>query len=236
MKIMERLSYYIVSHEELYTFTKTLLNLIAEHDLSATGIPAFVAPVQDSYNAFDKSLKRDYSNEITEQLAAADAVRDDRFIGLRMYVDAASYRGLAGWEEAASRIRKIIDRYGADLYKQGYATQSASVNNLLTDLQAEGAAADMALIEATPWADAVQAAQSGFETLFEQRMSEEQDDVLPIVESRKALVNDLRNLMNMIELQGQIAQGEAMPALISSIEQLVANTMATARASQTRNS
>lgn len=232
---MKRLSYYIVSHEELYTFTNTLLNLVAEHDLSATGIPAFVTPVQDSYNAFDKSLKRDYSNELTEQLAQADAVRDDRFIGLRMYVDAAAYRGLEGWEEAAARIRKIIDRYGTDLYAQGYATQSASVNNLLTDLQAEGAAADMALIEALPWADALQGAQTSFENLWEQRLSEEQEDVLPIIESRKALVNDLRNLMNMIELQGQIAQGEALPALISSIEQLVANTMATARANQTRN-
>lgn len=231
---MKELSFYIITHEDLYTFTDTLLGLLTEHDLSATDIPAFIAPVNNSFADFDKSLKRDLSNNLTPLVREADSNRDRCFIGFRMYVEAAGYRLAEGWKEASGRILRVIHRYGSDAYKAGYAEETAAIKNMITDLTEPSLAADVQLIEATPWLNALDTSQNTFDGVWAQLMSQQQEEILPLEDSRKALVKDLRNLLSMIGLRATISDNEALQALTASIDQLISNSMATARAQQAR--
>ncbi|MCF8334563.1 MAG: hypothetical protein K9I47_10490 [Bacteroidales bacterium] len=231
---MKDLSFSIVSHEGLYTFTDTLLGILAEHDLSATGIPAFQTAVTDHFDAFDKSLKRDRKDALTEELVRADSARDDRLIGFRMYVEATAYRANPDWGPASERIMDVVRRYGVGAWRTGYAAETASIKNLVADLQQEPLASDISLIEATPWLTELQQAQEAFDTLYAQRMTQEQEDIMPIADSRKKLVASLRNLLNMIDLQHQLESAGPLASIVSSIDELTTSTMITARAEQTR--
>lgn len=231
---MKELSFSIVSHEGIYTFTHTLLGFMEPHDLTTFGLVPFKTKVEAAFAEFDKSLKRDMKDSFTDDLEAADAARDDRHIGFRMYVEAAGYRASADWQAASERIMEVIRRYGTDAWRKGYATESAAINNLLGDLAEEPLATDVATIEANSWKGELEQAQQAFEAIYEERLKQEKEDIMPIRSSRKALVEALRNLLSMMELQQQVNNNEPLTSIISSTDELIGTTMTTARAEQTR--
>ncbi|MBS2213293.1 hypothetical protein KEM09_17900 [Carboxylicivirga mesophila] len=229
---MHKIAYSLLSNKVLYTFAREVLAIIKTAGIDVTPFSSFVEKSESSLQEFDKALTRDDVNPFTIKINDADRERDLRFLGFKNYIEACAYRKEQSKQQAAHNIKAVIERYGNELYRLSYPEQTAAMQNLLTDLGKEPLKSDCAIVEATAWLDELNADQSHFESLVQQRNSQDTGNSKTLTETRKPLIIALKNLLMMIELQQQIQASDALNALVNHLNNLIDSSMTSARLSK----
>ncbi|TAJ12447.1 hypothetical protein DMA11_12885 [Marinilabiliaceae bacterium JC017] len=232
---MKKIAFYLFSSNALYTFIKRALALIEEKDPTALGLAVFVNKAKALFNNFDSALKRDMVDPLTVKVNDADQTRDNRYIGLKNYVNACRYRESEAWQQAAEQIGRAFERYGSELYRMSNAEESAAIRNLVNDLNTEPLLTACNTIEADPWISELIVAQESFTVLEQQRVSQTDKNTFTLRETRKPLVTALRSLLKMVELQQQATENAELDLLVEQLNNLISQSMTSVRMSHSLN-
>ena len=108
---------------------------------------------------------------LTNDIAEADDLRDNTFIGLSDAIKSANRHFRPDVQQAASRLLVIIENH-SNLIRKSYDEETAAINSLINDLTTVGAA-DVTAIGLAEWVTELQANNNAFDDLKKGRYTEE---------------------------------------------------------------
>ncbi|MUP39177.1 DUF6261 family protein [Labilibaculum euxinus] len=232
---MKNVSYYLFSHNALYTFIGGVIDLVKKVDSDELGVTVFLKNTESTCEKFEYALQRDLVNPFTQLLFEADQKRDNRFLGFKGYVAIGKYHESEAWNKAAAEIEVLIDRYGGDLYKMAVAEETAVLDNLISDLNAEPYATAIRTIQGKEWMDFMVLANQEYKDLSLQRSELNNTNTNTLGDSRKPAVNAVKSLLSMISLLNQATANPVLSTLIEQLDNHIAKSMASARLSYSLN-
>jgi len=219
--------------DELFTFAKRTLAVVEPKVEQIPGLVPFFTKTSQTFALYQSALEREKKNPFTLLLAAKDAVRDPAFMGFRTLVEAASYRAIPGWADAANKILEIIRRHGWSAAILGYKAETAAITNIISEVRNK-CADELALIGATDWLNELEAAQNDFDAATHQSVTEAPTGEPTIWEVRPVLTNALRSLFSMISLLHSATPTEELASLETALNELIVRSLATVKAAGTR--
>ena len=239
----QKLSSSLLLHAELTIVSRRLVDTIADALPNETTVSKLADLIRTDIAQVEAALSREAASEYTAQLAQQDQIRDDAFIALRDFAKANCNRGNAEISQAGKLIYSIFETRGLTLYSRGYTDQSAGMNLLLEDLSTDEARNALDEMGGMAWYDELQLAQDSFEQLVREKLSSEsQETILPIRVSRLRLTDHIETLLGCVravhdfEEQAATSDGHVtLDELINSINEIILNAMAVARARRTRS-
>ncbi|WP_146192217.1 DUF6261 family protein [Marinilabilia rubra] len=230
--MIKSINYSILTVEQLYTLTQSLLNICNGMPEPHEVLTPFVAKAKKHFNAFSNAFEVNHKNPYTPLKAQKDSERDEAFVAFRNFVEACSHRRNPEVAQAAVKIMGIINRYGWTLWRSGYKTETAKIDNLVADLEANHIE-ELSVMGARDWLDELEAANADFKEVAMKSILQAEDDPT-LTETRVPLESALRSLLSITELLNESEQTAEMKELIESLNEAITPAMATARAAQTR--
>lgn len=234
---MKKIAYTILPVDGYYTFSQRFLELLKTASSETLDLVAVISPLEKIFFRFEAAYKKERKSEYTARLAAADEVRDRAYLALRYYLVACSYASVDGYSTAATTLMSIFKRLGWSMQNEGYQTESSRLGNLIAELQQDGNAALLTTVQGTAWFERLVTAANAFETVYQQKLtSEAADDSTSAYRLRSVLQEQLEISLSWLDVQLQFNKSEELSVLIGQVDELISNTMTTARASATRKS
>jgi hypothetical protein len=160
-----------------------------------------------AHNKEDVALELIRKSATTEKIAEADTTRDITVRGLTDSVRTSLQHFNADKREAARQLKVVLDHYG-NLAIKGYAEETASIYNLLQELN-DNYAAEIALLGIGDWVAQLDADNTAFQTLLDARFAEVAGKTdLRMKEVRKEIDAIYRKITDRIAAQ-MLLNGEA---------------------------
>ena len=125
---------------------------------------ALVAAVQ----AEDEAYRTITRSPLTEQIAEADQVRDNTYIGLRTMVEALGRVGTAAQKEAAPRVLQAARDYQVSV-TENYELESTHIMQLIQQLEVQPLSDDCTTLGITPLVGQLKTENQQVQTLIAQR-------------------------------------------------------------------
>ena len=125
---------------------------------------ALVAAVQ----AEDEAYRTITRSPLSDQIAEADQVRDNTFVGLRTMVEALGRVGTAAQKEAAPRVLQAMRDYQVNI-SEGYELESTHIAQLVQQLEVSPLADDCATLAVTALVSQLKTENQQVQTLIAQR-------------------------------------------------------------------
>lgn len=157
-------------NEEHFQFYTDFKSLVEANDPISLGIEVAFQAFLPFYNDELKALDIIRKSFLTDDISAADELRDNTFRGLCDVVSSAKHHFMVEKRTAAARIQLIFDHYG-NIGRKPYDEETAAINSLLGDLA--GLADDLTLLGLTDWVNELQANNVAFDNLKKDRYTEE---------------------------------------------------------------
>ena len=234
---MEKFVFHYLNQDVVYSATKRFLDLLRAANSETLDLSPVITPLESVFFDFESAYKKERKSEYTAKLASADEARDRAYLALRHYLVACSYASLEGYPAAADTLLGIFKRLGWSMQNEGYQTESSRLGNLIAELSQEGNAALLTTLEATAWLERMMTAADAFEAVYQQKLTTEAaDTTTSAYRLRKVLQNQIEMSLSWLEVQQQFNKSDELSTLIGQVDELIANTMATARANATRKS
>ena len=125
---------------------------------------ALVAAVQ----AEDEAYRTITRSPLSDQIAEADQVRDNTFVGLRTMVEALGRVGTAAQKEAAPRVLQAVRDYQVNI-SEGYELESTHIAQLIQQLEVSPLADDCTTLAVTALVSQLKTENQQVQTLIAQR-------------------------------------------------------------------
>ena len=125
---------------------------------------ALVAAVQ----AEDEAYRTITRSPLTEQIAEADQVRDNTYIGLRTMVEALGRVGTAAQKEAAPRVLQAMRDYQVSV-TENYELESTHIAQLIQQLEVQPLSDDCTTLAITPLVSQLKTENQQVQTLIARR-------------------------------------------------------------------
>lgn len=125
---------------------------------------ALVAAVQ----AEDEAYRTITRSPLSDQIAEADQVRDNTFVGLRTMVEALGRVGTAAQKEAAPRLLQAMRDYQVNI-SEGYELESTHIAQLIQQLEVAPLADDCTTLAVTALVSQLKTENQQVQTLIAQR-------------------------------------------------------------------
>ena len=125
---------------------------------------ALVAAVQ----AEDEAYRTINRSPLSEQIAEADQLRDNTFVGLRTMVEALGRVGTAAQKEAAPRVLQAMRDYQVNI-SEGYELESTHIAQLIQQLEVQPLSDDCTTLAVTSLVGQLKTENQQVQTLIAQR-------------------------------------------------------------------
>ena len=125
---------------------------------------ALVAAVQ----AEDEAYRTITRSPLSDQIAEADQLRDNTFVGLRTMVEALGRVGTAAQKEAAPRVLQAMRDYQVNI-SEGYELESTHIAQLIQQLEVSPLADDCTTLAVTALVGQLKTENQQVQTLIAQR-------------------------------------------------------------------
>lgn len=125
---------------------------------------ALVAAVQ----AEDEAYRTINRSPLSEQIAEADQLRDNTFVGLRTMVEALGRVGTAAQKEAAPRVLQAMRDYQVNI-SEGYELESTHIAQLIQQLEVSPLSDDCTTLAVTSLVSQLKTENQQVQTLIAQR-------------------------------------------------------------------
>ena len=231
--MINSLNFSLFPGDELFTFAKRTLVIVEPNVEQTPGLMPFFDKTSQSFALYQSALEREKKNPFTLLLAGKDGIRDARFLALRTYVEAMSYRLIPEWTAAAEKILEVIRRHGWTAYGFGYKAETAAITNIISEIRNK-CAGELNLIGANDWLNELEAAQRDFDAATHQSVTDAPIGEPTIWEVRPVLTNSLRSLFAMISLLNFGTPSDTLTTLEAALNELIVRSLATVKAAGTR--
>ena len=125
---------------------------------------ALVAAVQ----AEDEAYRTITRSPLSDQIAEADQLRDNTFVGLRTMVEALGRVGTAAQKEAAPRVLQAMRDYQVNI-SEGYELESTHIAQLIQQLEVQPLSDDCTTLAVTALVSQLKTENQQVQTLIAQR-------------------------------------------------------------------
>lgn len=228
-------SYSLIPSDELFTFSNRAIVIAEPLRPLVPALVPFLDRATRSKANFQVALERESKNPMTPVVAARDQECDAAFLAFRTYTEACSLRKAEGWKEAAEKIMELIRSYGWTVYGLGYKAQAAAETSLISELKSKCAAGMDTIGATTPWFVEFEAAKIALDTALQQSITEAPKGLPTIVDTRPALINELKALFSMISLlNSNDDASDELKRVVALLNELITTSLATVKASGTR--
>lgn len=126
-----------------------------------TALTAAVQAEDEAYRTINRS-------PLSEQIAEADQLRDNTFVGLRTMVEALGRVGTAAQKEAAPRVLQAMRDYQVNI-SEGYELESTHIAQLIQQLEVSPLSDDCATLAVTSLVSQLKTENQQVQTLIAQR-------------------------------------------------------------------
>jgi len=173
--------------------------VISNHPLTAT--------LQTSYADFDRVYtKETYSGKGTD-VATADGERDKAFAAIKNYLDGYRKLPLMANFQVAEELYQIFVKYGLDLDRLTYSSQTAQMKKLIEELELAENVQKISTLSLTPAFADMKTKHEAFEDLFEEQA--EANGELRNMTSASAIRRDLetkvKSYLNLLTSMQDVA-------------------------------
>lgn len=173
-------------------------------------------------------------NKLVDDVAAADAARDDLFIGFKDLIDAYKRRTSQTLKDAHAQIWPIIQQAGTRLYLLGYTEQSGKMEALFDELDKAENLAALAAMHADGLYEELKQAQEDFVTIYNNRLNEDTLKNYPTLKEAKSKTTPHVNiLLDALAILEETEPG-VHDTLINQMNSITTEIMAVARARKSR--
>ncbi len=225
---------HLLSKEEFYTLSKRLLHAIASSAIPAPGKDLLVNRLQAPFQVYEAALNRSVGNPLTKEVEVHDAFRDQCFLGFRTQVEAHTYHWDTSKQAAAKALREVIRRHSWTMQNNGYKKQTAQQGALIQEIGREPAAIQLQLLGLEEWFQQLVNAGQAFEQILQKREMADSQESVTLVDSRKALYNDLQATLSFLESQMAFAASAELQQLIHTLNEIITGVTSVAKARHTR--
>jgi hypothetical protein len=216
---IERFTLTELWNEEHFQFHSDVVALLADDGQSneegegyntatSLGVEQDYAAYLIAHNKEDVALELIRKSAITKKIAEADTTRDITFRGLTDFVRTSTQHFNTDKREAAYQLKVVLDHYG-NLAHKSYAAETASIYNLLQELN-DKYAAEIAQVGIGDWVSQLEADNAAFQTLLDARFAETAGKTdLRMKEVRKEIDIIYRRIIARIEAY-MLLNGDAL--------------------------
>ncbi|MDR2906682.1 MAG: DUF6261 family protein [Bacteroidales bacterium] len=170
-QIINRFSYANLRNEVHVQLHENFIALVAKHKVEELGIKAIYDPYVRLFDDEKSALDRIIKSDLTDEILALDAKRDQLFRG---FVDAVK-SGLNHYDATkvagAERINFILARYG-NIAARPLDQETAAINDLIRELQESPTSEQALALGVGEWVKYLFEANEEFEELMRLRYSE----------------------------------------------------------------
>lgn len=168
-------------NSEYLQFQKQVRSILAGLPAAALTSLARVLGIYDPVlQDMESVFVQDQRLALTAQVEAQDRLRDRLLSGLMLMCRSQIFFPVAANSDAANTLLHAIGIYGENIQDQSYNAETASINNLLSDLATKPVlSAALTTIGAAPWIAPLKAANQQFDTLYQQRTADIATTALP---------------------------------------------------------
>ena len=124
--------------------------------------------LQAAVQAEDEAYRTITRSPLSEQIAEADTVRDNTFVGLRTMVEALGRVGTQAQKEAAPRVLQAVRDYQVNI-SEGYELESTHIAQLIQQLEVSPLADDCTTLAVTALVAQLKTENQQVQTLIAQR-------------------------------------------------------------------
>lgn len=174
-------------------------------------------------------------NTLVDDVAMADAIRDDTFIGFRDMIDAYKRRRDPEVIKAHEKLWYVIEKAGTMLYRLGYTEQSGKLEALFAEFDQAEYQEALTKLNVLDLYQELKQAQADFTDLYTQRLDVDAGRNYPTLKQAKGqLVPHVNALLNAIDVLYE-TDTETHQALVEKLNTITTQVMASARARKTRS-
>ena len=226
--------YSLFTSDEFSTFANRAISIIDAKKTPLPTIIPFLTNTELKYAQYCAAMERESKNPFTKAQGINDTVRNNAFLAFRSGCESAASRNKAGFSEAATAILDVIHKQGWSAQLLGMKAKSSVLRSIISEIRTKRAT-ELALIGLEELLAELDAAQTDFETTFNQKLEVASTTQEPIVtETRPQLEAALRAMLQFIGLQQIAAPSAEVTALINSLNELITTSLTTVKASETR--
>lgn len=158
-------------NEEHFQFHTEFKASVAKYGAKVLNIEEAYTSHETFYGQEMDALQVIRKSATTEQLAAADAERDDIFRGLSDALKSNLNHFSADKRNAAARVKVVFDQYG-NVARKPYDEETAAITKLIAEIKAS-LANDIATLGLNDWITELDSRNKAFDTLMKSRYSED---------------------------------------------------------------
>jgi len=202
------------SHLQLMTDVNTMLTdaKVPADKAFGTLYTVFIAAL----TAEGESQKTELGSQFAKQLEDADLLRDNRYRGLALTVEANLYHKTTTLVDSARRVMRVIDQFGNPTNKP-LNDETSILSSIVAELETTYVA-DVTALGLTTWVAALKEANTNFATLTASRNTEQAArTALPMKDCRKVLDAAYKHLVErlnaLVNINGTATYGSLVDKL-----------------------
>nr|WKN40252.1 DUF6261 family protein [Tunicatimonas sp. TK19036] len=207
--------------KEFMQFIRNTLMIVSQHGPEALQVKAQYQQLNQLYQQMEVSYQQAGTHNLTPQLIQLDEQRDQAIICLRTISEGYTRYPKATQREAGQQVLACIDRYGNRLYSLNYSAETATLKQLLHELQTKPEC--ISALQALHLEDVVKEmkrANQEFEKLFIQRLEEaSQAEVQSTREQMRQTTDAYRTLLRHLEAHATLTPSNEYQLLIDHLNE-----------------
>lgn len=232
--IFQRLSYSMITPAELAQSVTSYLQSLPETEGLNPMITLLKTVLDRDLKALNKAITAVRHNDMVDDVADADGVRDDDFLTFRDTVMAQKRKKDPEIKAAYELIWAVIEKAGTRLHVLGYTEESGKLNALFEELDEPEKQSAMDTLNVMALYNELKASQKDFEDVFSSKLSADQAKNYPTLKDAKGrILPHLSTLYGVLEVLAEEQDAYAL-ASVSAFNGITATVMSTARARKTR--
>lgn len=195
-----KITFALVKTKDLATLAERTISSSQNGSYQVAENHPLLQKVSAEYEVYKKAYSKLAYSGKGKSVEEADRHRDRLYFGIKNYLSGFRFlTDLEGHTEAVA-LYEIFRKYGLDIDRLSYSSQTAQLNNLLQELEEDANKAKIAQLKLTSQVAQLKQAQADFEEIYaEQAEANAELSSLPSASSiRKSLETALRNYYNFL--------------------------------------
>ena len=231
--MMTNMNYSIVDNGTMFSFCKHALSLFGNEENIAPTLLPFYNKVKEHFEVMQKAFEREFIDPFTKKKAKANSNRNQSFYAFKHFVSACCMSINETVRASGEKLMAVINKHAKYISKLGYKKQSSAEISVIYEIR-EDCMQELETCNATVWFEEMENQQEIFETVMQESLIYELHEKPKLGDTRKALDKNLRSLFNLVDLLSQSTPSDELTQLNQNLDQLVSETMMTARSVDTR--
>ena len=208
---------------EFIQFLKNVISICRNNDPAMLKINSRLMPLEESVNSLEDVYKKERGSDLTREITELDDRRDQAFSSFTYIVKGFTFHFEDKKSEAAEKISRVIENYGSSISRQNYQAETATLSNLVNDLESD---ADVAVavntLDLQPLIDEIKSANTLFDKKYLARINEKvEKSEESSVEVRKEAELRYRGLIDLIEAWIEISGPDKYQKLVDLLNELI---------------